>query len=116
MANEALLRVEVVFAPAERVVRSVVLDLAAGSTVAEALQSGNLVHSPSDRRDINALEVGVWGRKVVLDHILRDRDRIELYRPLKVDPKVARRERFTQQGAKTAGLFAKRREGAKSGY
>jgi len=33
-----------------------------------------------------------------------------------VDPKVARRERFARQGAKTAGLFAKRRAGAKAGY
>jgi sulfur carrier protein len=41
---------------------------------------------------------------------------VELYRPLKVDPKLARRERFNRQGAGTTGLFAKRRAGAKSGY
>ncbi|MFY8043382.1 MAG: RnfH family protein, partial [Rhodoferax sp.] len=29
---------------------------------------------------------------------------------------VARRERFANQGAKSAGLFAKRRSGAKAGY
>jgi putative ubiquitin-RnfH superfamily antitoxin RatB of RatAB toxin-antitoxin module len=42
---------------------------------------------------------------------LRDLDRIELYRPLKVDPKVARRERFQRQGARAAGLFARKRRG-----
>jgi sulfur carrier protein len=47
---------------------------------------------------------------------LQDGDRLEIYRPLKVDPKVARRERFARQGAKTTGLFAKRRPGAKAGY
>lgn len=65
---------------------------------------------------VDALETGVWGRKQAADHLLRDGDRVELYRPLKVDPKVARRERFTRQGAGTTGLFAKRRAGAKSGY
>ena len=58
----------------------------------------------------------MWGRTVPLSHVLRQDDRVELYRPLKVDPKVARRERFVKQGAKSAGLFAKKRPGAKAGY
>jgi putative ubiquitin-RnfH superfamily antitoxin RatB of RatAB toxin-antitoxin module len=64
----------------------------------------------------DVLTVALWGRKVSLSHVLRDQDRIELCRPLKVDPKVARRERFVSQGAKSAGLFSKRRVGAKAGY
>jgi putative ubiquitin-RnfH superfamily antitoxin RatB of RatAB toxin-antitoxin module len=48
--------------------------------------------------------------------VLVDGDRLEVYRPLTVDPKVARRQRFVRQGAKTAGLFAKKRPGAKAGY
>jgi sulfur carrier protein len=59
---------------------------------------------------------GVWGKPVAPDRILIPGDRLELYRPLMVDPKVARRARFVRQGAKTAGLFAKRRPGAKAGY
>jgi putative ubiquitin-RnfH superfamily antitoxin RatB of RatAB toxin-antitoxin module len=47
---------------------------------------------------------------------LRDLDRVEIYRPLTVDPKVARRQRFNKQGAKAAGLFARKRAGAKAGY
>jgi sulfur carrier protein len=62
------------------------------------------------------LQTGVWGRKQPPDHVLRQGDRVELYRALKVDPKVARRERFSKQGARTTGLFSKRRAGAKSGY
>ena len=59
---------------------------------------------------------GLWGRSAPLTQALRDGDRVELYRPLTVDPKVARRERFARQGARTTGLFARRRPGGKSGY
>lgn len=62
------------------------------------------------------LQLGVWGKPVDATHLLQDGDRLEIYRPLTVDPKVARRERFVRQGAKGAGLFAKRRAGAKAGY
>ena len=37
--------------------------------------------------------VGVYGRRVALDHLLADGDRVEIYRPLRVDPKEARRRR-----------------------
>ena len=62
------------------------------------------------------ISVGIWGRKAGLDQPLRNGDRIELYRPLLVDPKVARRERFTRQGARGTGLFSRRRPGGKAGY
>ena len=58
----------------------------------------------------------VWGRKAHWQDLVQDADRLEWVRALKVDPKVARRERFRKQGARTAGLFAKRRPGAKPGY
>ncbi len=58
----------------------------------------------------------VWGRRVELTTPLKDGDRLELLRPLTVDPKEARRLRFNQQGSRAAGLFAKRRQGAKAGY
>ena len=61
-------------------------------------------------------QTAVWGKPVEPSHLLKDGDRLEVLRSLRVDPKVARRERFQKQGAKTAGLFAKRRAGAKPGY
>ena len=61
-------------------------------------------------------QTAVWGKPVERTYLLKDGDRLEVLRPLRVDPKVARRERFQKQGAKTAGLFAKRRAGAKPGY
>ena len=65
---------------------------------------------------LDGLNAGIWGKRYSLNHKLKDTDRVEIYRPLRVDPKVARRERFTSQGAKRAGLFAKKRVGAKAGY
>lgn len=59
---------------------------------------------------------GVWGRVLPPEHVLVSGDRIEAYRPLLVDPKVARRERFAKQGARGAGLFSKKRDNAKPGY
>ncbi len=86
-----------------------------GCTVEQALKTSGLLQDIEPQL-LRQLDVGIWGRKVVLSHVLRDNDRIEIYRPLTVDPKVARRERFVRQGAKSAGLFSKRRSGAKAGY
>ena len=63
-----------------------------------------------------SLRWGVWGRLQAADFVLADGDRVEAYRNLTVDPKVARRERFAKQGARGTGLFANQREHAKSGY
>ncbi len=98
-----------------RQVFQVDLQLPKDSTVTEALRASHLLNRVPDA-EVDALVTGVWGRKVPPDHLLRDGDRLELYRPLKVDPKMARRERFTRQGARGAGLFSKLRAGAKSGY
>ena len=51
--------------------------------------------------------LALWGRKAAAQEArLRDGDRVEVLRPLQVDPKVARRERFRKQGSRAAGLFA----------
>lgn len=93
-----------------------VVQLEEGSTVAQALLASGLVQQFSGMNPITPA-VGIWGKQVGIAHVLRDQDRLEIYRPLTVDPKVARRERFMGQGAKkAAGLFAKRRDGAKAGY
>lgn len=115
MATDALLTVTVVYSAAPRSVSERDLQLPAGSTVADAIRASNLLSTMAPLR-VDTLRAGLWGRKVPFTAVLRDRDRVELYRPLLVDPKVARRERFVRQGAKSAGLFAKRRAGAKAGY
>lgn len=45
--------------------------------------------------------VGIYGKKKPLDTVLREHDRIEVYRPLQADPKEARRRRASGKPAKT---------------
>jgi putative ubiquitin-RnfH superfamily antitoxin RatB of RatAB toxin-antitoxin module len=115
MAAEPAIAVNVIFSPAPREVHEVVLQLASGCTVLQAVQASGLLQMYPSISLEHAI-VGVWGRKVSLKQTLRENDRVEVYRPLRVDPKVARRERFARQGARTAGLFIKKRAGAKAGY
>lgn len=91
------------------------VSVAPGTTLGEALRGSGMLAALTPP-EIDTLECGIWGRKAPLTQVLRANDRVELYRVLLVDPKVARRERFVRQGAKSAGLFAKRRAGAKAGY
>jgi putative ubiquitin-RnfH superfamily antitoxin RatB of RatAB toxin-antitoxin module len=115
MVSEKRLRVTVVCSPAAREVQEVSLELTVPCSVLQALQqSGLLAKFPEI--DHQQIVVGVWGRKAPLDQLLRHQDRVEVYRPLRVDPKVARRERFASQGSRGAGLFVKKRAGAKAGY
>ena len=112
------IQVSLLYSPRAREVCERHLHLPAGTTVLQAIQSsGWLQEFPElDLSDTQAYGVGIWGRKTTPGHVLRDGDRIEIYRALWVDPKVARRERFQKQGVGRAGLFAKRRPGAKPGY
>jgi len=103
------LSVTVVYSPAPREMCEWNVRLAAGCTVSDAIAASPLrTEFPS--LDLDALGVGVWGQAALPQQVLRDRDRIEVYRPLKVDPKVARRERFRRQGSRAAGLFAKKKQ------
>ena len=104
--------VTIAYSPAPRQVIETVLTLPLHSSVQDALKQTHWAELTSDTND----SLGIWGKKTTLSHVLQDLDRLELYRPLKVDPKVARRERFQKQGARTTGLFAKTRAGGKAGY
>ena len=115
MASESAYQVTLVYSPAPRQVQQVRLDLNAPCTVLQALRSSGLLEQFPEIDNVNTL-LGIWGRPAELRQTLRDQDRVEVYRPLRVDPKVARRERFVKQGARSAGLFAKKRSGAKAGY
>lgn len=83
------IRVEVVYVdPRRQILRA--LDIAADATVANAIAaSGILAQLPG----FAPAGIGIFGRSVDQDTRLRDGDRVELYRPLKVDPKQARRNR-----------------------
>ena len=106
-------RVLVTYSPGPRQVLEWPVDVPAGATLREAvLASGFAQLCPG----VEPEDVGIWGRRCTPQQAVREGDRVEIYRGLLVDPKVARRERFQKQGARAAGLFAKRRPGAKPGY
>ena len=92
--------IEVELSPGPRQVQLVVLALPPGATVRDALKASGLVNSPGDDAALGQLHVGIWGRKAALDTALREGDRVECYRGLKVDPKEARRTRYRAHGEK----------------
>ena len=117
MVSEAAapMAITVVFSATPRCVQEIVLHVPNGCLVDYALALA--AHQwGMDVAQLRALDLGVWGKRAPAQQVLRDGDRLEIYRPLTVDPKVARRERFVRQGAKSAGLFATRRVGGKAGY
>lgn len=93
------IRVELCIDRGPRQVDERTLVLPDGARLADALDAAGL---PADA------DAGVWGRARDADTLLAQGDRVEVYRPLRVDPKTARRERFKKQGARATGLFARK--------
>jgi uncharacterized protein len=85
------LRVEVVYA-LRAGEDAVSLKLAPGATALDALRaSGVLERHPGI--DLARQRIGIHGRVVDMTALLADGDRVEVYRPLAMDPKEARRRR-----------------------
>jgi putative ubiquitin-RnfH superfamily antitoxin RatB of RatAB toxin-antitoxin module len=113
-----MIRVTLVYSLGPRRVTETTLTLPDGSKVAHALAVADPRWKEESGLPTGSApwSLGIWGRRSAPETVLREGDRIELYRPLRVDPKVARRERFVGQGARNAGLFARRRPHSKAGY
>lgn len=87
------MRVEVVYATSEA--EDVTgLDLPDRATVADALAASGIARR---HPGIDLSRLGIFGRRVTGDAPLAERDRVEIYRPLAVDPKEARRRRAGRQ-------------------
>lgn len=87
----ATIRVEVAYAtPDEQVILEV--EVRDGSTLEEALEASRLYEKFPDA-NLRAAAVGIWGQVCERSRPVRDGDRIELYRPLVMDPRDARRLR-----------------------
>jgi uncharacterized protein len=108
MEQKAEIRAVVLYSPGPREVHEWPVTLPPASTVLHALQASGL-QAAFPHLDLRTAALGVWGRVARLEDPVRDCDRIEIYRPLKVDPKLARRERFRKQGVRAAGLFARKK-------
>ena len=87
------MRVELVWSLAAGDVQHRWLEVEEGATLASALRGCADFSQPLDD-----LRVGIWGRVRPLDTPLRERDRIEVYRALTVDPMEARRLRYARRG------------------
>jgi putative ubiquitin-RnfH superfamily antitoxin RatB of RatAB toxin-antitoxin module len=87
--SAAKILVEVVYAlPQRQLLRRVTLDQ--GSRVGDALAASGLLE---EFPEIVSAPLGIHGASVQPGAVLRDRDRVEIYRPLRMDPKEIRRRR-----------------------
>ena len=93
--DQEVIRVEVVLAMPERQ-ELVALEVPAGTTVAELIALSGLPEM-FEGFELDLTKVGVFGQIARPDQVLRDADRVEIYRSLIADPKEVRRQRALQQ-------------------
>ncbi len=97
-----MLEIEVVYAlPKRQSVKT--LTVQAGTTVRQAIQVSG-IEDDFPQIDLSRDSVGIFSQKVELDHVLNDGDRVEIYRPLRVSPKEARRLRAEKKRAARSGV------------
>jgi len=85
------LRVEIVYAtPEQQTLLSI--DVAPGTTVGEAI-AASAITTRHPEIELATLDVGIFSQRCGLDTLVEDGDRVELYRPLLIDPMERRRRR-----------------------
>ncbi|BBP00451.1 UPF0125 protein [Sulfuriferula nivalis] len=93
--------VEVAYAkPEEQIIIPVVAQ--EGMTVAAAIEASGILNKFPEI-DLKLNKVGIFGKLVKADTILRDKDRVEIYRKLIADPKEVRRQRADEGKAMKKG-------------
>ena len=97
-AEDARITVRLAWSPGPGHAEEASLELPAGATLRDALVAGGLL---PEAGDTPAPRAGIWGRLRPLDAPLADGDRVELYRPLQVDPMEARRARARRDAARS---------------
>jgi uncharacterized protein len=87
--------IEIVYAqPQHSILKA--LQLAPGSTIADALAAA-AADPDFFGVDLAQAAVGIFGKVVRREQTLKDGDRIEIYRPLLEEPKLARRKRLSKR-------------------
>ena len=66
------------------------VEVESGATIADVIASSGIADRFPEV-DMDVLETGIWGKPLPRDHVVRDGDRVEFYRPLQMDPREARR-------------------------
>ncbi|WP_341891644.1 RnfH family protein [Variovorax sp. YR752] len=90
-------QVSVAYSPGPGVVDEVAVSLPRGATLIDAIRASGLLERHAGIDPAHA-RLGIWGRVQAPQTVLRERDRVEVYRPLTVDPKEARRLRYRKSG------------------
>ena len=89
------MKIEVIYALPERQ-ELVTLDLPEGGTAQQAVEASGLLQKYPDIELGGRNKLGVFAKLVKADTVLRDRDRVEIYRPLIADPKEVRRQKAAE--------------------
>ena len=86
--------VEVAYALADK--QSLIsLEVKEGTTLKEAIETSGILEI-YNQIDLSKQQVGIFSKFASLDTVLREKDRVEIYRPLVADPKEVRKERAAQ--------------------
>jgi len=94
----ALISVEVAYALADKQ-KIIALEVPEGTAAEQAVWDSGIASLFPDM-DIEAADLGIFGKKIKRDQALKSGDRVEIYRPLIADPKEVRRQR-AKQGLQT---------------
>jgi len=98
MDNSEKYFIEVAYAlPEEQVLLT--LDVEQGTTVEQAVKLSGILEQFSEI-DLSKNKLGIFGKIAKADQVLRDKDRVEIYRPLIADPKESRRRRAEKKEAR----------------
>ena len=71
------------------------LEVEEGTTIKEAIEASGVLDT-YDQIDLTRDKVGIFSKFATLDTVLREKDRVEIYRPLIADPKKVRKERAAE--------------------
>lgn len=90
--DKSMLAISVVYAETDGSWFRRELSLSKGATVRDALLNSDFLSAHPECL-MEQLVVGIYSHRRSLDTILQNHDRVEVYRPLKIDPRVSRKDR-----------------------
>jgi len=88
------IQLEITYAKPERQ-EIISLKLPAGSTIQQTIEASGLLQRHPEI-DLAKAKVGIYGKLSRMDTVVRERDRVEIYRPLIADPKEVRKQRAAE--------------------
>lgn len=99
--NSAQIMVELVYAlPEEQTLLAFEID--EGATAEDVIKKSGILEQYPEL-DLTKNKIGLFSKLIKLDHLMREKDRIEIYRPLIADPKEIRKKRAAEGKALKKG-------------